>query len=162
MRTLIRVAGPEDAEEVVRVYVESWNRGFGPRMPRIDADAARVERWRFDLAAPTHRWWVAERQGVVVGVVGIGPSRDPVDAGLGELDTIAVGPSAWRTGVGCALMQVALRGLAEGPYREAILWTLVDYPQGEAFYAATGWIPNGRTRDGGSQASYTHPLVAAP
>lgn len=145
----------------MRVYVESWNHGFGERMPPIAADPARLERWRSDLAAPPpHHWWVAERGGDLVGVVGIGPSRDPLDPGLGELDTIAVEPAAWRRGIGRALMRQALRALSRGPYREAILWTLAGYPLGEAFYASTGWTPNGRSRDAGRQVCYSHALPA--
>ena len=155
----IRPAGIQDAPEIVRVYVDSWNAGFGTRMRVIAADEARIERWRRDLGDGTPMcWWVAERDGVVVGVVGIGPCRDPAIAGLGELDTIAVSPSAWHGGVGKALMKVALQGLRDASYHSAALWTLSDYPLGESFYVATGWRLNGATRDHGNQARYDHDL----
>jgi N-acetylglutamate synthase-like GNAT family acetyltransferase len=84
---------------------------------------------RKELAeSPATRWWLAERDDDVVGFVGIGPSRDPIDQDLGELDTIAVAPAAWRTGVGKALMSVALEGLRSEGYHSAVLWTLSDYP----------------------------------
>ena len=155
----IRPAGPGDVEAIVRIYVESWNAGFGPRMPAIEADAARIGRWRKELAetSPT-RWWLAERGDDVVGFVGIGPSRDPIDPDLGELDTIAVDPVAWRTGVGKALMSVALEGLRSEGYHSAVLWTLNDYPQAESFYVATGWRLNGATRRDGQQVRYDHEL----
>ncbi len=70
-RIRIRSAGPADAADVVGVYVDSSNAGFGQRQPTRHADAARIERWRLDLAAkPPHHWWVALRRGVIVGVVG--------------------------------------------------------------------------------------------
>ncbi len=160
-RPSIRRAGPADAETVVRIYVASWNAGFGERMRTRAVDDEMVGRWRRDLAAaPPHYWWVAERAGTIIGVAGIGPSRDPLDPALGELDTIAVDPAAWRTGIGRLLMSQVLRALSEGPYREAIVWTLANYPLGAAFYEATGWIANGRTRDDGRQVSYTHALPA--
>ena len=154
----IRPAVLEDAEAVTRVYVESWNEGFADLMPRREVDANLTSRWREDLIQPGHRWWVAERDGAIVGFAGTGPSRDPVDPSLGELNTIAVDPICWRTGVGRALMSQALRFLSAGGYVEAVLWTLARYPQGSGFYRATGWSPNGAVRDDGHQLCYTHPL----
>ena len=154
----IRSAVPEDADAVTRIYVESWNGGFVGLMPGREVDTKLTGRWREDLTQSGYRWWVAERDRVIVGFAGIGPSRDPVEPSLGELDTIAVDPSCWRTGVGHALMSQALRFLSADGYVEAVVWTLARYPQGAGFYRATGWSPNGAVRDGGHQVSYTHPL----
>ena len=101
---------------------------------------------------------MAEREGTIIGFVGIGPCRDPVEHGLGELDTIAVSPSAWHIGIGKELMAVALKGLRDAGYRTATLWTLTNYPLGESFYRATGWCLNETTRDGGNQVRYDHDL----
>jgi N-acetylglutamate synthase-like GNAT family acetyltransferase len=157
----IRAAEARDVDAIVRIYVDSWNAGFGARMPTIHADASRIERWRHDLsdATPT-RWWVAERSARIVGFVGIGPCRDPLDASLGELDTIAVAPVAWRSGVGRALMSVALDELRGDGYRSAVLWTLSGYPRGEAFYVSTGWRRSEAARADGSQVRYDHELRA--
>jgi len=123
-------------------------------------DAALVRRWGDDLASagPT-RWWVAERDGHAVGFAGAGASRDPVGAGLGELDTIAVDPPHWRTGVGGALMAVALADLTER-FREAILWTVAGHDQALGFYRATGWVADGGTRSRGREVSLRHRLGA--
>ena len=143
----IRVAGPDDAGTITRLYVESWNMGFGSRMPVIEADPERIGRGRGDLGDSTKsRWWAAEWSREIVGFVGICPSRDPIDPELGEVDTIAVDPVAWRKGVGGALMSVALDGLRLDGYRSAVVWTLNNYPQGENFYVATGWKCSGVTR----------------
>ncbi|MGW1340171.1 N-acetyltransferase family protein [Kribbella sp. NPDC002412] len=151
MSLAIRPALVEDAPRITQVYVDSWNAGFGELMPPAVLDDARIARWAGDLTAGS--WWVAERDGVIAGFTGIGPSRDPVDPQLGELDTIAVDPPYWRTGVGTALMHTALEALAAA-YPEAILWTLANYPQGQRFYESTGWHPDGQTRDNGHQLSY--------
>ena len=89
--------------------------------------------------------------GSIAGFVGIGPSRDPVDARLGELDTIAVDPSHWRIGIGKALMSVASRYLIVAGYDEAIVWTVEGYERGIAFYEAMGWSRDGGVRDEGRQ-----------
>ena len=91
---VIRDATPDDAPVVARIYIDSWNAGFGDLMPFRTLDAERVERWRRDLSAPLpHRWWVAAMASEIVGFAGIGPSRDPIDPELGELDTIAIDPT---------------------------------------------------------------------
>lgn len=78
-------------------------------MPERGVDTDLVAPWGKDLAAPVRpRWWVAELTEVIVGFAGIGSSRDPILAELGELDTIALDPSMWRRGVGRALMSTAL------------------------------------------------------
>ena len=160
-RVAIRPAVSRDCEEIARIYVISWNAGFGHLMGHRKVELELIGRWRQDLASPPpNRWWVAELDGTTVGFAGIRPSRDPVGPSLGELDTIAVDPACWRTGVGGALMSQCLRSLSEDGYLAAVLWTLANYPRGAGFYRATGWRPNGRVRDGGRQVSYTHPLTS--
>jgi L-amino acid N-acyltransferase YncA len=162
----IRAATIRDAPTITSVYVDSWNQGFGDRMPAIEVDAERVERWKIDIGPTTAtQWWVAENEGVIVGFVGIGPCRDPAEPGLGELDTIAVSPQHWDMGLGKSLMSVALQGLRAAGFTSASLWTLSNYPLGERFYVASGWSLNGATRDGGNQARYDHALdhfIACP
>jgi GNAT superfamily N-acetyltransferase len=147
----IRPATADDAARIAQIYVDSWNAGFGALMPPAVLDDARIARWASELAAGN--WWVALHDGTIAGFTGICPSRDPIDPQLGELDTIAVDPPYWRTGVGTALMRRALEELA-ATYPEAILWTLADYPQGQRFYTKTGWTSTARTRDDGHQVSY--------
>ena len=58
------------------------------------------------------------------------PAGDPVDSQLGELDTIAVDTPHWRTGIGRALMSLALQYLVSDGYNEAMVWTVEGYDQG--------------------------------
>ena len=154
----IRTAAAEDAEVVVRIYLDSWNEGFGDRMRTREVDANLTCRWRTDLMQPTHRWWVAKRDGTIVGFAGIGPSRDPVDPSIGELDTIAIDPGHWRTGVGRPLMSLAVRYLVSDGYAKAVVWTLARYRQGAGFYLATGWSLTGAVRSDGGQVCYGRQL----
>ena len=152
-----------DAEIVARIYIDSWNAGFGELLSQANRTVTPkcVERWRYDLAQPIpHRWWVAEYMGSIVGFAGIGPSRDPVHAQIGELDTIAVNPTYWRARIGKALMAVALHFLRVDGYDEAILWTVDGYEQGIAFYEAMGWRRDGGVRDGGRQIRFRRELAA--
>lgn len=159
-RPAVRSANADDAVDVARIYVDSWNVGFGELMPKRRVTEELVARWRQDLVTLVpHRWWVAELEGLVVGFVGIGPSRDPIDAELGELDTIAIDPSCWRRGIGRTLMSVALCRLAADGYREAVLWTLAKYERGQRFYEAMGWSVDDGVRDEGRQIRYRYVLV---
>ena len=157
----IRPATPADVDVVVRIYVDSWNAGFGELISRANriVTPELIERWRHDLAQPVpHRWWVAEQMGSLVGFAGIGPSRDPVDPRIGELDTIAVDPPYWREGIGKALITIAVQHLVSAGYREAILWTVEGYEQGIAFYEAMGWNRDGGVRDKGRQVRFRRDL----
>lgn len=155
----IRAAEAADALRVAQIYVDSWNAGFVGLMPERPCTDELVRRWERDLTAgPPHRWWVAVIDDQVVGFAGIGPSRDPLDATLGELDTIAVTPARWRRGIGQSLMAVAFDALQTDGYREAVLWTLAGYPLGQRFYESLGWETTGATRADGRQIQYRHAL----
>lgn len=187
MNIAIRTATGADAARVAQIYVDSWNAGFGDLMPPQVLDDDRIDRWTATLTTAASvdpqpaatsiraqtgpriattprapRWWVAARSGVVAGFVGIGPSRDPVEPELGEVDTIAVDPVHWRSGVGTVLMRTALDALRDDGYREAILWTLADYDRGQRFYLSAGWTPDGGRRDNGHQVSFRHHLRDTP
>jgi GNAT superfamily N-acetyltransferase len=159
----IRPAEPEDAPDVARIYVDSWNAGFGHLMGVRPLNDELVGRWSGKFADPgATRWWVAERSGRIVGFVGIGSSRDPADATLGELDTIAVDPAAWRGGVGRALMTTAIDALSAAGCRRAILWTVDGYERGHRFYESQGWVRDGRRRDEGRQVAFRRTLADPP
>jgi GNAT superfamily N-acetyltransferase len=152
----VRDGTTADAPAVARIYVDSWNAGFGDVLARRQLDAALVGRWGEDLgSAGTTRWWVAERD----GFAGAGASRDPVRQGLGERDTIAVDPGHWGRGVGGALMAVVLADPAQR-FSEAILWTVAGNERALGFYRATGWVAGGGTRAGGREVSLRHRLAA--
>jgi L-amino acid N-acyltransferase YncA len=88
----LRRSTDSDADAVARIYVDSWNRGFGELIGYRTNSTDRRDRWRHEINDPALIWTVAEMDGDVVGFSGVGPSRDPVDPALGELQTIAVDP----------------------------------------------------------------------
>lgn len=155
----IRTAGASDAGSIARIYVDSWNLGFTGLMPARELTDELIARWERDLRAPIpHRWWAAEVNAALVGFVGIGPSRDPIDPALGELDTIAIAPTHWRRGIGRALLTLAMGYLRADGYRQAVLWTLANYAQGQRFYEAAAWRLDGGIRDAGRQVRYCYDL----
>jgi GNAT superfamily N-acetyltransferase len=153
----VRFAVAADAPVIARIYVESWNDGFGDLLGIRTYDDGLVARWVGELTGGPQRWWVGLRAGQIVGFVGVGPSRDPVEPDVGELDTIALAPSDWRIGIGRTLMAVALRSLADD-FLGAVVWSAAGYERGLRFYEATGWVPTDRTRADGREVCLWHRL----
>lgn len=142
---------------MTKIYIDSWNQGFGHLMGLRELTAERVDRMRADVAHPDADWTVAELGGVIVGFVRVGHSRDPIDDELGEVDTIAVDPLHWREGIGSALMTRALDHL-RARWPQAIVWTPSNYVRGYSFYRATGWRPLNRSRADGLEVAFGREL----
>jgi GNAT superfamily N-acetyltransferase len=153
LRPTLRKALSIDAPRITRIYVESWNAGFAGFMPPIDYTPDLAQCWEHDLQDISRKWWVAELGTTMVGFVGSGPSRDPLDTKLGELDTIAVAPIWWRKKIGQLLMTKAVSHLTLEGYQEAVLWTLAGYERGQRFYESMGWKQDGGVRDSGIRDS---------
>lgn len=155
----VRPAKAPDAPRVAAIYIASWNAGFVGLLPPRSLDAGQIARWERDICRPApHRWWVVEAERSIVGFTGIRPCGDADAASLGELDTIAVHPEAWRQGAGRALMAVALAAFRQDRYRAAVLWTLRGYERAASFYGSTGWRPDGAVRRNGTEIRFRHAL----
>jgi GNAT superfamily N-acetyltransferase len=143
----LRDAVPEDAPAVARLFLESATAGFAELLPADypwpSADAIE-ERTRQAMGEEGVGLVVAEGPDGLLGYVGHSPSRDP-DAltGVGEVRTMFVHPSAWRAGIGDALLSRALEALKERGFSEATVWSFLGNERANAFYEA-----HGMTRDG--------------
>ena len=122
-----------DAEDIARVRIASWRAAYRGIVPDAVLDgldlAAEAATWRDRLRRPGRRqgergrpsssrrhrraWSATSPRG-----------RRAVDdeAGLGEIWAIYVDPAAQGRGVGRALMEAAVRGLAVRGFGEAVLW----------------------------------------
>jgi len=137
-------------------HVDPWNCGsvFMPRSRQIHhASFAGAPPRR----AASSRWWVAERTGPS-WLIGIPAQPRPDRSDSREVDTIAVDPPAGGTGVGRALMFLALQWLRSDGYRSALLWTLVSYPRA-ASSTSNRWRLNGASRRLGRSALRPRPLA---
>jgi ribosomal protein S18 acetylase RimI-like enzyme len=139
---LVRPGTPNDAEAVALVHVRAWQAAYAhvfpeQRLAELSVDE-RALQWR--KSPPL----VAEADGLIVGFVSVGASRD-VDAD-GELFAIYVDPDYWRKGVGRNLITAAEERLRELGHEEATLWVLADNPRARRFYERVGWQHDGKTR----------------
>ena len=151
MSVTVRLATVEDADAIGAVHVASWRAAYRDDAPagwlQSRTPAERAESWRRRLtAAGSTRAFVAvDEASAVVGFSGLAlPSRDP-DAGprTAEIATFYVDPAAWRMGAGGALMRASLEQFATLRFTTATLWVLENNARARAFYATTGFTPDG-------------------
>ena len=139
---MIRPGTSADAEAVARVHVRTWQAAYAHVFP-----AERLAELSVERRADQWREWpplVAVADGVLVGFVSVGASRD--DAAGGELFAIYVDPEHWGTGVGRELIGAGEERLRELGHAHAILWVLDDNPRARRFYERVGWRHDGTTR----------------
>ncbi|HVH23629.1 MAG TPA: GNAT family N-acetyltransferase, partial [Pseudonocardia sp.] len=153
----IRCAGPGDAADWVRTYLDSLSVAYAGFMPpeffaQQRARAAElVERCRAEFAAQRtepdepHRSWLAVDAAGPVGIVEVrvGPAEWELARGfppagphrqLAKLYTL---PHAHGSGLGQALLDTAIGA------DPAYLWIMAGNPRAEAFYRRNRFVPDG-------------------
>jgi ribosomal protein S18 acetylase RimI-like enzyme len=153
---VVRPAGVADAAAIAGVRIRSWRvayRGIVPDAVLDEVDLVEeVARWRERLGAAAAAWvrvaFVAEPPGPprLVGFVTAGSARHAGEGGLGEVWAIYVDPEAQDRGVGRALLDAAVRGLAIRGFREAVLWVFEANAPARGFYERMGWAPDGTSK----------------
>jgi ribosomal protein S18 acetylase RimI-like enzyme len=148
---LLRLAEPEDAMDVARVHVRSWQQAYRGLLPdeyldglRAADRAARYDLANRDVLKPVSIVVIDERQ--ICGFATIAPARDAELSGHGELCALYVDPEYWGQGVGCALMAAARAHLVEAGFRKAALWVMAGNARAERFYRIDQWMPDGSRR----------------
>jgi GNAT superfamily N-acetyltransferase len=127
---VVRLARVEDAEVLSALgrstFIDTFVVGFGVPYPEADLTpyldkSFNVATTRSRLADPIEAWWVAERDGAILGFANAGPNTLPHPDGRpshAELRRLYVTKSAQGTGLGTRLLDVALAWMAahtEGP-----------------------------------------------
>ena len=134
---MIRDATPEDADEIDRVHVQAWQRGYTDFVAPEDMIGARtppderVARWRERIADGNVHTWVYEVDGFVAGFA---------SAGEGHLWALYVDPTAQGAGVGSALLAHAEAEMRAEGSEEATLSVFAANEQGRRFYEKRGWV----------------------
>jgi ribosomal protein S18 acetylase RimI-like enzyme len=151
----IRRAVLADARRIAEVHVRSWKAAFSGLLPQDYLDALKAEdrlgEWQEALGS-AERWpvvLVAEEGGRLLGFAAVGPSRDE-DADpqvVGELYTIYLDPSAFRSGLGQALHSEAMEALRAGGFDRATLWVLHSNARARRFYELYGWSAEEVTKE---------------
>jgi GNAT superfamily N-acetyltransferase len=170
---LIRSAQPDDALDVARVHVRSWQTGYHGLLPAAYLDQLRPEEraQRYDFATQDIRkpaTLVAVDENRVCGFATTAPARDTESPDQGELCALYVDPDKWGCGAGTALIVAARARLFEQGYRYANLWLLAGNARAARFYRKDGWLPDGQSRIEQvwgitiNEIRYQRPLTVAP
>jgi ribosomal protein S18 acetylase RimI-like enzyme len=146
----VRHAVPDDAPAIADVHVRAWQVAYRGLIPDETLDRLSVEQreeaWRQAMTGEEcPAVYVAVKDGAVVGFcAAAAPARD-VYAGpdVAEIGAIYVEPDLRRSGVGRALMNVALDDLRAAGWRSVTLWVLAENERALRFYGQYGFEPDG-------------------
>ena len=137
--TVVRRARVEDAGGIARVWARAWQIAYRDLVPGAVLDAvdvdARRERWVDRLEAGDLTFVVEE-----LGIAGYCRVVLP-----GEIASLYVLPSAAGGGIGTALLTAGLDELRAHSV-QATLWVFTDNHPARAFYASSGFTPDGGGR----------------
>jgi len=148
----IRLAEVDDAPEIARVHIASWQEAYAGIVPAEVLDnldlARREEQWREILERgprESKRTWLAEVESQAVGFGSLGPSRDEdADRRTSEIYAVYLLPTAWGRGAARELMRTML---AEPEAADPItLWVLAENERAQHFYRRHGFAPDGTER----------------
>ncbi len=143
----IRPAGPDDAEAIARVHIDTWRTTYTGIVPDDYLERLSYERsarmWQEILSDPGREGFVFvadDEEAGVVGFVSGGPLREEVPGRpgyQGEVYAIYVLKEHQRQRVGSRLMHRAFRWLAERGMGSVVVWVLEENPS-RHFYEALG------------------------
>lgn len=152
----IRRARVDDAADIARVHVRSWQAAYRGILPDGFLDtlepASRAVRWQETLQpADDGRFtFVAEllaeddSPGEIIGFASGGPERDGLAAEDvaydGEVYGLYLTPEHWRQGIGRRLLHVSVQRLIEQGINAIVIWVLKDNRPARAFYELFGGV----------------------
>ena len=144
---LLRVAGPDDVDQLAAIFLDCWQVSYARVMPAALVEGMTARRARAVCAGALGRpgqTIVAatgdEPPGAALGFVGFRPE----EGGGGCVSSLYVSPRTQGGGVGRLLLAEAEKRLRESGAREARLWVFEDNAPSRAFYVRQGWRPDGR------------------
>lgn len=150
MAVEVREAQAGEGARLAEIFLASgraaWARHLSP--VGLEGVTSPADEWERRIGNPDVICLVAERRGVVsaFAVLCRSPDHDDDPALVALLDRLYTEPAAWRRGLGRALLDAAMEELRIRRFREVTLWT-AEWNTSRGFYEATGWSPDGATRE---------------
>ncbi len=164
--TSIRLATPDDAEEIARLHVETSLFAYRPILGEdyTGGDIGeRIEHWRRMLMGDHSLAWTPPEKTYVAttadehiaGFCAVGMSRDDDRPDDGEVYMLYVSPDYWGAGVSSRLFDAGVTYLRERGFERLILWVLEDNARARRFYERNGWQP-----EGAKKPSFSKPALS--
>ena len=146
----VRPATPEDATEMARIHVTSWQETYRGVMSdeMLDDPQFVATRERFWMLGLTDERFAPDRIAVAEyggELIGIAQSASPTDADATwgqQLNVLYVLASAHGTGAGAGLLDAVI-----SPGEAAALWVADPNPRAQAFYRKHGFIADGSSKE---------------
>ncbi len=142
----IRGATPSDALGIAKVHVLTWQSAYKGLIPdsylQTLSISNRTENWTKQLEKPANGtcYFVAELEGEILGFSTVGKTGDrDLSSDVGELYAIYVLPDKQGSGIGSALLEVALDFLKNENFKSATLWVLEANHTSRGWYVSRGW-----------------------
>ncbi len=147
---MIRDATPDDAHAVASLQVSAWRAAYAGILPnQLLAELSvelREDSWRAAIEDPSGLVLVAADKELLGFCALALPSRDEDgDERTAEVSATYVDPSRWQGGIGRSLLTQALGSLEDGRWDAVTLWVFRRNAQARAFYARSGFRPDGTT-----------------
>ncbi len=148
--TTVRAAVPEDAYDVARAQVRSWQWAYRGLIAQDFLDGLEPETWagryafgHMGIGLPSTL--VAVDGPTICGLTATGLCRDDDLPSFGELMALYVDPAYVGTGVGRTLIAAARERLRAFS-TQAALWVLDGNARARRFYERDGWSYDGTRR----------------
>jgi GNAT superfamily N-acetyltransferase len=154
----VRAARSEDADEIGRIQVQTWQVGYARLLPAPVLEALSAEQaagiWRDAITqppTPRHHVLVAMEQDWTVGFAAIGPAadlqpEDPEPQSTVEISPMLVEPRWGRRGHGSRLLAAAVDHARRDGMTRGIIWIPEADTASRDFYTSAGWAPDGLAR----------------
>ena len=137
----VRSARPSDAEDLARIYIESWQDTYAGILPHALLSAmshkGQAARWQQTMRGPGAVLIAEDPHIGPVGLASLGPARDKGLGLDGEIYTLYVDPAFLGRGTGRMLLAGAFAALTEKKYRSCLIWAHARNNAG-FFYEAMG------------------------
>jgi putative acetyltransferase len=140
---LIREARDSDAARLIELIGSVFAEYPGCVLD-VDGELPELRRIASYFGEHNGRFWVAERDGQLIGSIGFSPASDP--SGI-ELKKLYVAAEARKTGLGAQLVALVEDEARRRSARFIDLWSDTRFTTAHAFYEKRGWMRGPKTRE---------------
>lgn len=134
----IRKGTLDDVKDISRIYALSWKSAYKGIVPQAYLDELKEDFW-----IPAFSAWLKKDiisvqlildNGITVGCIAYGKSRDKSLPNWGEIVSIYLLPEYFGKRYGDKLLKCALSDLEKSGYRNIYLWVLKENQRARSFY----------------------------